>query len=263
MRASVIFEKLKNLLFPPKCLLCSDATSENKSELCDNCLDRWKALREVRCPKCGNTASGCRCGSKQLGKAAYCGALFFYDSRESELKDGRRIIYSLKRSSDRRYARFLAREMAAMLLRYAAAHGIDLSHGIVTNAPRSRSAVREYGFDQGEILARYTAQYIGARYSRMLINIGGKAQKNLSASERRNNAEGSIVLKGIIEPGALIILVDDVITTGATLGRCAELLRCGGAENVICAAAASTRSRRSSTDARDAVHGDGELWFKN
>ena len=262
MKITNIFEMLRDLLFPPKCLLCSSATASGKSELCNDCLRRWQRLIDVKCQRCGKIAAKCNCNFRCLDDVKYIGALFFYDYEDSMLADGKQLIYSLKRGRDRRVARFIAREMAAMLLKYAVSNGIDINCTpvMVTNAPRSREAVKEYGFDHGEELARHIARYIGVQYESLFANKKGTVQKNLSAAERKDNAEHSIQLRGSITPGTLYILIDDVITTGATLGRCAALLHDRGAENVICATVASTKSKIMR---QQLPRSDSELWFKN
>lgn len=263
MEIGYILEKLRDLIFPPKCLLCSNPTSVGKSELCDDCLSRWRSLRAVKCPRCGETAERCRCHYPHPENGECAGALFFYDYSDSELADGKRLIYSLKRSRDRRVSRFIAREMAAMLLKYGIRYGIDMSSAIVTNAPRSVEAVREYGFDHASELARLTAYYIGAQYKSLFVNVGGSVQKTLSAADRKANVEEAISLHGVIPQGNTCILIDDVITTGATLGTCADQLCRGGADRVICATAAAVRNKTASAKAYSTPKQGCELWFKN
>lgn len=263
MKTDRLFETIRDLLFPPKCLICSDTTVAGKSEICDSCLSRWRSLTAAKCPRCGKTAERCRCNFLCLGDVKCAGALFFYDYTDSELADGKRLIYTLKRSRDRRIARFLARETAAMLLKYCISEEIDPRGALVTAAPRSDDAVREYGFDHGAQLAHLTAYYIGAQYESLFVNKGGIVQKNLSAANRRNNAEEAIALSGNIPPGKICILIDDVITTGATLGVCANLLCSNGATDVICATVAAARNKTVPANQHPAHKEGDELWFKN
>jgi ComF family protein len=135
----------------------------------------------------------------------------------------------------------------------------DLKGWILVSPPRSSQRKAQFGFDHAERLARSLAHYTGGRYVRVFKRKGGQEQKNLSGTERLQNARESLALA---HPnrcrGKKIILTDDIFTTGATLQSCLQLLRQAGAEAVFCATVLKT-TPRSGHKAHS--HPDS-LWFE-
>ena len=121
----------------------------------------------------------------------------------------------------------------------------------VTWAPLSRKRRRKRGFDQAELLARE----LGANLSLPVVSLLEKSrhtqpQSSLSdPSQRRANARGAYRLrpKGQVE-GRRWLLVDDVVTSGSTLGECAYLLKQAGAEKVWCVTLAQAGNGKEETE---------------
>ena len=105
---------------------------------------------------------------------------------------------------------------------------------VVTWTPLSRKRKRKRGFDQAELLARTAAGELGLPARKLLEKEKDNGPQSHLEDEaaRRANVQGVYRLTGEDLSGRCILLVDDVVTTGSTLGECARMLRAAGAEQV-------------------------------
>jgi len=130
----------------------------------------------------------------------------------------------------------LARELAPAFdeaLRLAAPVG-----ALVTTVPGTRAAFRRRGFRPLDVLMRRA----GWRHERLLrVARATHDQRGLGRRERRENVGGAFVSRPIL--GGVVVVVDDVVTTGATLVEAARALRAAGAAEVVAVALAHTPRR--------------------
>ena len=143
------------------------------------------------------------------------------------------VIYALKRINRSDVREFCIEKLSASI----SASVADPSKCIFTNIPRRRSAVLKYGMDHSALLARGIALELGAKYLPTLSSKAKRAQKQLSADERKKNAVFAIKTKADLS-GKTVILVDDIVTSGASMAEGAKHLRAIGAKEVIGAALA-------------------------
>ena len=142
----------------------------------------------------------------------------------------REVVAQLKYRNARSAARWLARGMAAQV----PADAVDL----VTWAPTTDLRRRSRGFDHAEVLARHLGRELGRPCRATLARLPGPPQTGRNLRERQHGPR--FVARGTV-PGARLVLVDDVVTTGATLTAAAATLRHAGAAEVVGAAAAHPR----------------------
>lgn len=104
----------------------------------------------------------------------------------------------------------------------------------ITSVPSSPSAYRKRGFNQSELLAQALARKVGVTYKPLLVRKAlGQSQTKLIRAERfANVAEQFSIRNKTSIDNVIIIIVDDVITTGATLASCAKVLKERGAKAV-------------------------------
>ena len=117
---------------------------------------------------------------------------------------------------------------------------------VLTWVPVSRARRRERGYDQAETLCRSLSKCMGVPAKGLLTKtVDNKAQATLDALQRKANVLGVYGALNTDEiAGKRVLLVDDVITTGATLSECSRVLLTAGADEVICAAIACTTGEK-------------------
>ncbi len=125
-------------------------------------------------------------------------------------------------------------ELLAELARYAARvsapalPAVDRICGVPS--PVGRRLVR--GFSLPEMFAVELSAQLGVPHERLLARRGGPRQAQVERAERWDNLRGKVRLRRHPPTDAAVLLVDDVVTTGATAAACAEVLVMGGAREV-------------------------------
>jgi ComF family protein len=154
----------------------------------------------------------------------------------------RAVILGLKYHNRRQ----VARHLAGLVVNRIVANGDHLGFDVVTWSPTSTSRRRERGFDQGELVARYVARQLRLPCRRLLERDvrSTSAQTGRSRSERLHGPRFS-ARPGL--RGRRVLVVDDVVTTGATLRASAAALSHAGAEQVGLYAVASTPTNVASS----------------
>lgn len=209
-----------DVLFPSGvcCLHCGEASDGEL--LCADCRKRLDAmrLREPVCPVCGaempyGEPCPCRCAPEG---AACTRSVWRYEHA------AKRMVALMKFSAVRDAAVVLAEGLAET------AAAMELPADIVvTSVATTRGRKRERGIDHGMMLAQLTAEKAGLPYASLLKRRpGGHTQRGLNRNKRLTNLEGRFTAK--VEPGRPVLLVDDVLTTGATADVCVRALRQAG-----------------------------------
>ena len=147
----------------------------------------------------------------------------------------RGLVLRLKLGARRDYSRPLVDGLTGLVRR------VGTSAQVVTWPPCSRADKRRRGFDHAELLARGVAGRLGLPARPLLRRIGAVSdQAGLTGAERRTNLLDAFAARP--SPPSILV-VDDVVTTGATLGSCASVLRAAGASRVEAIVACSAYSR--------------------
>jgi len=213
-----LYHFLMKLLFPPKCILCRKLLTEGALDLC----------RE------------CRCESPEyphrkvhLQFLDSFTAVWYYEGNV------RRSLLRYKFYGARSYAGGYGRLLAMKLLQ-THPDGFDC----LTWVPVSRLRKIRRGYDQVELLAKYVGRELGMTPVPLLKKVRhNRPQSGISdAARRRGNVLGVYREENReLIAGSRILLLDDILTTGATAGECARVLLTCGAKEVHCAAIAAAR----------------------
>jgi len=206
-----IIDNILELLYPTKCMFCHKITGSSNIRICDSCL---KSIEYTG-----------KDNEQKFPELDWCRSPLYYSG--------------LSRESLRRYKfggnKFYGPEYAKIILK-----NIDLNQNscdIISWVPISRKRLRQRRFDQSQIIALALADVLMSDCRQVLIkNKNNKAQSSIGGrSNRRLNVMGvySCTDPQIIQ-GKTILLVDDIVTTGATLSECAATLKSAGAK-AVCA----------------------------
>lgn len=193
-------------------------------------------LLPATCPVCGSPA-GAPCPScwRLLEPAPplppppgvdSCRSLLLYAGA------GRELVARLKYRNARGAVAWLAGAMAGLVS--CRAGELDA----VTWAPTSRERRRQRGFDQAELLARAVARRIAVPPRALLVRLPGPPQTGRDRAERALGPAFAATRPSAVPPNVLV--VDDVLTTGATIAAAAGALRAAGATSVVAITAART-----------------------
>jgi ComF family protein len=142
---------------------------------------------------------------------------------------GRDLVTGLKYRNQRRAARVLADLLVQRL------GPVDID--VVTWAPTGSDRRATRGFDQAELVARAVARRLGLPCRRLLFRVHGASQTGRSRAER---LAGPVFVARPTRRPRRVLVVDDVVTTGATLRAAARALSIAGADRVVLAAVGAT-----------------------
>ncbi len=236
-------EYLRRLLFVYKCVGCGEilGVDHYKGAFCRRCSMEYSKATTESCPVCFKAVWECSCQPPILSKSGSLGLrkLFFYH-KEKAAEPQNKLIYFLKHNRSRRVYAFAAGELAALIREEAQKLEIcDMADSmLLCHLPRSRRALAKYGFDQAEELCRQLSRLTGIPHRKLLLRRrGGKEQKTLNAAQRKKNIKGLIYASPNateLARGRYVVLVDDMVTTGAGMSVCIEVLRKAGVRGVIC-----------------------------
>ncbi len=222
--ASGMIPQLVNLLFPSTCPVCRTSTDTiSQAPFCIRC---WQSITYYRGPSC------CSCGVPLASAHAdRCGPC-----RESPPAFSRAVSfgkYEGTLAAAIHHFKFLGlRRLAAPLAELLASVPTDDCDAIIP-VPLSIGSLRIRGFNQALLLAHHLSKLRGIPLMMdLLIKIlETPPQVGLSAQERAANVKKAFACTG--RAGGLnVILLDDVMTTGATVNACAKQLLRAGARNV-------------------------------
>ncbi len=218
---------LLDMLFPNRCPFCNKFIRWDMF-VCDVCRSELIPACEKICHKCGNLY--CSCDGSNSFDNAYA-AVFFDDENVSG------AIYDFKRTGMINLAEYTAE----IVCKY-----IDKAD-LVIGVPMSKRKQRERGHNQADILAKCIGEHLDVAFGHnLLYKIDTKKeQHHFSEKERVERVKNLFYGSDADLTGKTVILCDDVMTTGSTLNRCAEILKEMGADKVIACVCAVTRFDKS------------------
>ena len=234
--------RLKDLIFPPRCAACAEllpvSIKGNIPMLCPNCERAMKKEMMTQCKECYLPMADCRCVPKIMATKGFAAHLKLLPFSDTKYPTARGLVLHLKQSGDGRYYKALAElllpSVRAAIKAYnkslVAAGKSPIKHTVVSFLPRTPMQKRKHGVDQAACLAKAISVALGVKTVPLFRRRGRSLlQKSLSKKERLVNARQSLALArgaGDLDlTDTLVLLVDDLITTGSSMAAAAELLR--------------------------------------
>ncbi|MBR7099305.1 MAG: ComF family protein [Clostridia bacterium] len=208
--------------------------------LCRDCETEWRSELLDTCGSCGQPISVCACVPEELKRAGCVGyrkRVYYLQGKPSSVQN--QILYRIKHRPAARAVAFLAEELSAPLLEMLAEAETKPNEAVLVYLPRSRRSAAVNGTDQAKRLMKAIAARTGLQTCfaiRRRVN-RNQIQRVLSPRQRRENAKRSYVLKKGLElshlKGKSVVLIDDIVTTGATVAAGVRLLRGIGVKHVF------------------------------
>lgn len=218
----------------PKCVCCKKRLNYGEKALCLKCSAKFSEFKTRNCARCARVLNECDCSasfleSHYIRRTVKCFRYIVSD----EMTPANALIFSLKRDN-----RSDVLEVCAAELVTAISNSIDNPGDFIfTNVPRRSDAIVEYGIDHSELLAKALAKHFKAEYRRILKSRAKKAQKSLEAEERFKNADFHIIDDSDLQ-GKSVIIIDDIITSGASMSKAAAMIRSLGSKTIVAASLA-------------------------
>lgn len=217
-----------DLLFPPRCTGCG----RRGAWLCPACTAQLRPLAPPWCARCGDPLhiagarlyAACRVGGPFALDAARAAYAFAGPLREAI----HRFKYEGERARAESLGLLLLAPLAALERRGPGDGGAQVS--AIVPVPLAAARRRERGYNQAEELARVLARARGALLDTGLARVRPtRPQVGLDREARRANVRGAFAWRGGPLAGRRVLLVDDVMTSGATAEACAAALKAAGA----------------------------------
>lgn len=223
-----IRERVVDLLFPRRCVVCDEITDRMGRDVCIKCRNKILYIKEPCCMKCGKQLRNREqeyCGDCEKNRHLYLQGTALYDY--GSMADS---IFRFKYGGRAEYAGFYGKELYERKREWLSAIQPDALVPVPIHAARKRKR----GYNQAELVARHLS-----RVSKIPVNnslIGRSKQtaplKDLSHIERQNNLKRAFKIRQNDVKLSTIVIIDDIYTTGSTIDAMSEVLHQAGILNV-------------------------------
>jgi len=218
----IIRRGILDFLFPPYCPICGRKLKETESLICEKCYENIKTITSPFCERCGAPLK------KDRKRCEYCSQENFHFLRVRGLgfftPPLSEMIHLLKYERKTKIAERLGILMGNLFRSDPALSDTN----IIVPVPLHPSRLRERGYNQSQLLAEEISEITGKELMNHIVirKKPTKSQTTLSHRERKENLKDAFK---VVSSGSVlnktILIVDDVMTTGATLNELAKVLK--------------------------------------
>ncbi len=220
-----LLDAVLDFVYPPLCISCGRLLDSGREHVCPDC---WSAIKRA--------SRGLPLYIETRGKLVASGVVdelvsLFVFEKEGPLQS---IVHALKYSGIQEVGVELGRRLATVI-QEAGIHA-----DAVVPVPLHKRKLRERGFNQSLLIARGITEVLGIPVRADLVRRTRwtQTQTALSKEDRKQNVENAFACGDTELQGCCVIVVDDVVTTGATIVSCGQALTKAGASRIVAASAA-------------------------
>jgi ComF family protein len=230
-------DAVTSVLFPAPCRICDEIlTNASRIPICNDCLGSFDPIVPPFCECCGRPFASARAGEALKPLCRLCRLEFFSFERARSFAVYNDTLFEaillMKYEEVTRLGYWFAERLSGCVAKQLKEWEADA----IVPVPLHRDRRRERGYNQAELIARPLAKRLGIKvHTGLLERVKPRPpQLLLSRSERWKSVNGAYATPGRLRVDNLrILLVDDVMTTGATLDACAKALKKAGAARVL------------------------------
>ena len=219
-----IRERVLDLLFPKRCVVCDEIAGQEGKAVCRRCRDKILYVQEPFCLKCGKQLQHeeqeyCEDCKKNRHLYIQGSALYDYGSMADS-------IFRFKYAGRMEYADFYGRELYERKAGWLSMVQPDALVPVPIHAARKRKR----GYNQAELVARHLSSLCGVPVNNSLIYRPKQTAplKDLSHSERQNNLKRAFKIRQNDVKLSTIVIIDDIYTTGSTVDAMSRTFREAG-----------------------------------
>ncbi|MCL2155065.1 MAG: ComF family protein [Leptospirales bacterium] len=219
-----LFLSVLDIIFPCECVYCGDLISSSQYHLCQECYTLLKELNDA-CPVCS--------GILVDGICSICSDRKFYPAKNITLFSyenvSKAVIHSLKFNGIKHvykiFIPYIRKEIEYL----------DEKIDIITSVPMSRKKMIKRGYNQSKLIAKELCKETGIEFCEILKeNSGAKQQRSLNYDERFINViDRYKTINNNKFKDKVVLIIDDVFTTGATINECSRKLISSGAAKIF------------------------------
>lgn len=224
----IIFDKITDLLFPPRCAICDDIIPVHSEYLCKECADKVLYINEPFCLKCGKAlyddSEYCTDCRQRIHYFKQGMAVFDYASISDSL-------YRFKNKGRCEYARFYATE----IMRKRGDFIRSINPQCIIPVPIHKSRLKKRGYNQAEEIALEISKISKIPVISDLVCRSKKTNplRKLNINERHKNLHNAFEINRKTKGLRRVLIIDDIYTTGSTIDAMTKVLNREGINEVF------------------------------
>jgi ComF family protein len=233
----LLMKNFVDWLLPPKCLLCECEVTVG-AIFCPNCFSKISFIEQPLCNVCGKMLESTIDNTEIICNTCSNNTRFFNTARSllNYSEQSKRLIMKIKKHSDHTTAG------TCIKMLYTRYRDTIEKFDFIVPVPSHWTRLLRRGYNPANIIAIELAKISGKKYIDILKrNKKTEYQKEKSMKERIDNVLDAFSCGTNIDNKS-VVLVDDVMTTSATLNECSKVLKRSGAKKVYCITIACTRA---------------------